>query len=123
MTQTSRDRTVLAVAALLSVVAAGLTSRLSIKSDLSYLLPESTPSVRQLRAIEGPGAVHRGGVLLEHRDPVEAAPVRHERRGVISLRAEEPDLLARPPSERARRDDLEARRGVTRCRRPRPTWG
>ncbi|MES1210181.1 MAG: MMPL family transporter [Pseudomonadota bacterium] len=52
MTQTARDRTVLAVAALLSVVAAGLTSRLSIKSDLSYLLPESTPSVRQLRAIE-----------------------------------------------------------------------
>jgi uncharacterized protein len=52
MTRAARDRIVLTVAALLSVGAGALTRRLSIKSDLSYLLPESTSSVRQLRAIE-----------------------------------------------------------------------
>ena len=36
----------------MAIAAAALTSRLSVKSDLSYLLPESTPSVRQLRALE-----------------------------------------------------------------------
>jgi uncharacterized protein len=47
-----RPTTVLAVAAALAVVCGILTSRLEVKSDLSYLLPESTPSVRQLRALE-----------------------------------------------------------------------
>ena len=50
--KTSRDRTVLAIAVLLAIVGGALTSRLKVRSDLSYLLPESTPSVRQLRAIE-----------------------------------------------------------------------
>jgi predicted RND superfamily exporter protein len=40
------------VAAALAIAGGALTSRLSVKSDLSYLLPESTPSVRQLRALE-----------------------------------------------------------------------
>ena len=48
----SRDPTVLAIAVILAVIGAWLTSKLAVKSDLSYLLPESTPSVRQLRAIE-----------------------------------------------------------------------
>ena len=52
MSQAARDRAILAAAVLLALVAGALTSRLAIKSDLSYLLPESTPSVRQLRAIE-----------------------------------------------------------------------
>ena len=52
MSQPARDRAVLIFAALLALVAGVLTSRLSIKSDLSYLLPETTPSVRQLRSIE-----------------------------------------------------------------------
>jgi uncharacterized protein len=43
---------VLAIAAALAVVCGFFTSRLEVKSDLSYLLPESTPSVRQLRALE-----------------------------------------------------------------------
>jgi predicted RND superfamily exporter protein len=46
------DRTILAIAALLAALGGVLTSRLAVRSDLSYLLPESTPSVRQLRAIE-----------------------------------------------------------------------
>jgi predicted RND superfamily exporter protein len=46
------DRTVLAIAVVLAAIGGVLTSRLAVKSDLSYLLPESTPSVRQLRAIE-----------------------------------------------------------------------
>ncbi len=40
------------VAAAVAIAGGALTSRLSVKSDLSYLLPESTPSVRQLRALE-----------------------------------------------------------------------
>ena len=40
------------VAAAVAIASGALTSRLSVKSDLSYLLPESTPSVRQLRALE-----------------------------------------------------------------------
>jgi uncharacterized protein len=47
-----RGNTVLVVAAVVAIASAALTSRLSVKSDLSYLLPESTPSVRQLRALE-----------------------------------------------------------------------
>jgi uncharacterized protein len=43
---------VLGVAAAVAVVCGFLTSQLEVKSDLSYLLPESTPSVRQLRALE-----------------------------------------------------------------------
>jgi predicted RND superfamily exporter protein len=43
---------VLAIAVVLAVIGGWLTSKLAVKSDLSYLLPESTPSVRQLRAIE-----------------------------------------------------------------------
>jgi len=42
----------LVVAAAVAIAGAALTSRLTVKSDLSYLLPESTPSVRQLRALE-----------------------------------------------------------------------
>jgi predicted RND superfamily exporter protein len=48
----ARGTAVLAIAAVLAVAGGALTSRLSVKSDLSYLLPESTPSVRQLRALE-----------------------------------------------------------------------
>ncbi|HSS39783.1 MAG TPA: beta-L-arabinofuranosidase domain-containing protein, partial [Polyangia bacterium] len=78
----ARDRTVLALAALLSVVAAGLTSRLSIKSDLSYLLPESTPSVRQLRAIE-----RRARVAATFMIGVESAdPAARDRAGQALLR-------------------------------------
>ncbi len=40
------------MAAAVAIAGATLTSRLTVKSDLSYLLPESTPSVRQLRALE-----------------------------------------------------------------------
>jgi uncharacterized protein len=47
-----RRTAVLAVAAALALTGAALTSRLAVKSDISYLLPESTPSVRQLRALE-----------------------------------------------------------------------
>jgi predicted RND superfamily exporter protein len=47
-----RGTTVLIVAAAVAIVGGALTSRLSVKCDLSYLLPESTPSVRQLRALE-----------------------------------------------------------------------
>jgi predicted RND superfamily exporter protein len=47
-----RATAVLVVAAAVAIAAAALTSRLSVKSDLSYLLPESTPSVLQLRALE-----------------------------------------------------------------------
>jgi uncharacterized protein len=43
---------ILVVAAALAVAGGALTSRLAVKSDLSYLLPESTASVRQLRALE-----------------------------------------------------------------------
>jgi uncharacterized protein len=43
---------ILVVAVALAVTGGALTSRLAVKSDLSYLLPESTPSVRQLRALE-----------------------------------------------------------------------
>src|SRR4051812_20091894 len=47
-----RGTAVLIVAAVVAIAGGALTSRLSVKSDLSYLLPESTPSVRQLRALE-----------------------------------------------------------------------
>ena len=47
-----RGTAVLVVAAAVAVAGGAVTSRLSVKSDLSYLLPESTPSVRQLRALE-----------------------------------------------------------------------
>jgi predicted RND superfamily exporter protein len=47
-----RGTAVLVVAAAVAIASGALTSRLSVKSDLSYLLPESTPSVRQLRALE-----------------------------------------------------------------------
>jgi uncharacterized protein len=47
-----RSTAVLAIAAAVAVVCGFLASRLEVKSDLSYLLPESTPSVRQLRALE-----------------------------------------------------------------------
>ena len=47
-----RGTAVLVVAAAVAIAGGALTSRLSLKSDLSYLLPESTPSVRQLRALE-----------------------------------------------------------------------
>ena len=47
-----RGTAVLVVAAAVALAGGALTSRLSVKSDLSYLLPESTPSVRQLRALE-----------------------------------------------------------------------
>jgi uncharacterized protein len=43
---------VLAVAVALAVAGGVLASRLPVKSDLSYLLPDATPSVRQLRALE-----------------------------------------------------------------------
>lgn len=42
----------LGIAAAVAIVCGFLTSRLEVKSDLSYLLPESAPSVRQLRALE-----------------------------------------------------------------------
>ena len=48
----TRPWATLAVASVLAVAGGMLTSRLRVKSDLSYLLPESTPSVRQLRALE-----------------------------------------------------------------------
>jgi hypothetical protein len=48
----TRGTAVLVVAAAVAIAAAALTSRLAVKSDLSHLLPESTPSVRQLRALE-----------------------------------------------------------------------
>ena len=47
-----RGTAVLGIAAALALVCGFLTSHLEVKSDLSYLLPESTPSVRQLRALE-----------------------------------------------------------------------
>ena len=76
-----RDRTILVVAALLSVVTGVLTSRLSIKSDLSYLLPESTASVRQLRAIE-----KRARVAATFMIGVESAdPAARERAGQALL--------------------------------------
>src|SRR5579863_6899297 len=50
--RSKRGTVVLVVAAAVAIGSGALTSRLSVKSDLSYLLPESTPSVRQLRALE-----------------------------------------------------------------------
>jgi predicted RND superfamily exporter protein len=52
MTGRERDTAVLALAVVLAAIGGTLTSHLKVRADLSYLLPESTPSVRQLRAIE-----------------------------------------------------------------------
>lgn len=48
----ARRRPVLVLAVLLAVGAAAVASRLSVKSDVSYLLPETALSVRHLRALE-----------------------------------------------------------------------
>ncbi len=48
----ARRRAVLVLAALVALGAAAVASRLSVKSDVSYLLPETALSVRHLRALE-----------------------------------------------------------------------
>ena len=66
--------TVLALAAVLAALGGVLTSRLAVRSDLSYLLPESTPSVRQLRAIEKRARVSATFMIgVESADPAARA--------------------------------------------------
>jgi predicted exporter len=65
-----RPWTTLAVAGALAVASGVLASRLTVKSDLSYLLPESTPSVRQLRALEKRASVAATFMIgVESSDP------------------------------------------------------
>ncbi len=74
MTGRERDAAILAVAAVLAAVGGVLTSRLPVRSDLSYLLPESTASVRQLRAIEKRARVSATFMIgVESADPVARA--------------------------------------------------
>jgi hypothetical protein len=64
----------LAAAGVLAIAGGVLTSRLTVKSDLSYLLPESTPSVRQLRALEKRARVAATFMIgVESTDPAARA--------------------------------------------------
>lgn len=88
-----RPRAILAFAALLAVSAAALASRLSVKADLTHLLPPGAASVRDLDEVQRRAQAF-GNLLvgIEADDPAARAEAV---RGLVSrLRSLDPSLVA-----------------------------
>jgi predicted RND superfamily exporter protein/uncharacterized membrane protein YbhN (UPF0104 family) len=88
-----RPRAVLVVAAVLSVGAAAIASRLSVKADLSHLLPPGAASVRDLEAVQRRAQAF-GNLLVgvEADDPAVRAGA--ARQLISRLRSLDPALVA-----------------------------